>query len=119
MEEKYEKMLECVKEQFVPKSFNVEQVCVVEMACKYIFNHIHRLINLLEWRVENNKLVCEAPFIGSFVICYSYEDNRFEVFYEGEFIDSRISMSAAKLSANDFYKSKICGILGLFPKIEK
>ena len=119
MEEKYEKLLECVKEQFVPKTFDVEQVDVVEKSCKYIFNHIHRLINLLEWRVENEKLVCEAPFIGSFVICYSYEDNRFEVFYEGEFIDSRINMSAAKLSANDFYKSKICGILGLFPKIEK
>lgn len=118
MEEKYEKMLECVKRQFVPKSFNVEQVCVVEKACKYIFDHIHRLINLLEWRVENNKLVCEAPFIGSFVICYSYENNRFEVFYEGEFIDSRINMSAAKSSANDFYKSKICDILGLFPKKE-
>jgi len=56
MEEKYEKMLECVKEQFVPNNFNIEQVGVVEMACKYIFNHIHRLINLLEWRVENNKL---------------------------------------------------------------
>lgn len=54
----------------------------------------------------------------SFVICYSYEDNRFEVFYEGELIDSRISMSAAKSSANDFYKSKIGGILGLFPKKE-
>lgn len=118
MEDKYEKLLESVKEQFVPKNFTKEQVDVVEISCKYIFNNIHRLINLLEWRVENNKLVCEAPFIGSFVICYSYEDNRFEVFYEGEFIDSRISMSAAKLSANDFYKSKICGIFGLSPKRE-
>lgn len=119
MEDKHEKLLESVKEQFIPKNFTKEQVDVVEMACKYIFNHIHRLISLLEWKVENNKLVCEAPFIGSFVICYSYEDNRFEVFYDGEFIDSRISMSAAKLVANDFYKSKICGILGLFPKGEQ
>lgn len=119
MEDKYEMMLKSIKEQFVPSTFTKEQINVVELSCKYIFNHIHRLIDLLEWKVENNKLVCEAPFIGSFVICYSYEDNRFEVFYEGEFIDSRISMSAAKLSANDFYKSKICGILGLFPKIEK
>jgi hypothetical protein len=116
MENKYEMMLGEIRKQFVPTDFSLEQVGVVMKACNYIFNNIHLLIDLLEWKVEGEKLVCEAPFIGSLVICYSYEENRFEVFYEGEFIGYKNTMSAAKLVANDFYKSKTCGILGLFPK---
>lgn len=119
MEDKYERMLKSVKEQFIPNNFTLEQINVVEKACKYIFNNIHHLINLLEWDVQGDKLACEAPFVGNFVIAYSYLDDRFEVYYEGEFIAYKNSMSAAKLAANDFYKSKICCILGLFPKIEK
>ena len=118
MENKYEMMLGEIRKQFVPTDFSLEQVGVVMKACNYIFNNIHLLIDLLEWKVEGEKLVCEAPFIGSFVIRYSYEENRFEVFYEGEFIGYKNTMSATKLVANDFYKSKICGILGLFPKRE-
>ena len=118
MENKYEMMLGEIRKQFVPTDFSLEQVGVVMKACNYIFNNIHLLIDLLEWKVEGHKLVCEAPFIGSFVICYSYEKNRFEVFYEGEFIGYKNTMSAAKLVANDFYKSNICSILGLFPKRE-
>ena len=79
MEDKYENLLESVKEQFVPKNFTKEQVDVVEISCKYIFSHIHRLINLLEWRVENNKLVCEAPFIGSYVTSINYRGYRAKV----------------------------------------
>lgn len=114
MKDKYERMLEEIKNQCIPDNFNKEQINVVEKACIYIFNNISHLIDLLEWKIENNKLVCEATFLGSFTISYSYEDNRFEVFYEGEFIVYRSTMSSAKLAANEFYKSKICNILGLF-----
>ena len=113
---KYDTMLGEIRKQFVPTEFSMEQVSVVMKACNHVFNHIHLLIDLLEWKIECNKLTCEAPFIGNFVICYSYEDNRFEVFLNGEFIAYKSSMPAAKLAANDFYKSHICNVLGLFPK---
>lgn len=119
MEDKYEKMLERIKEQFIPNDFNDNQVNVIKVICKYIFNNIHNLINLLEWSVEGGKLVCDAPFIGNFVIKYSYEDDQFEVYYEGEFVAYKDNMTEAKLAANDFYRSHVCGILGLLPKIEK
>ena len=48
MEDKYERILEEVKRQFVPSIFSDKQVDVVEKACKYIFSNIHHLINLLE-----------------------------------------------------------------------
>lgn len=116
MENKYERILEKVKIQFVPKSFSDEQVKVIELSCEYIFNNIHKLLNELEWEAQDDKLVCEAPFIGDLVIVYSYENDRFEVFYNEEFISYSSSMYTAKLAANNFYRSKICDILGLFPK---
>lgn len=119
MEDKYERMLGEIRKQFIPTEFSLEQVGVVMKACSYIFNHIHLLIDLLEWSIENNSLVCDAPFMGAFLIQYSYEDNRFEVFWEGNFIGYKNTMSAAKLVANDFYKSHICNSLGLFPKKEQ
>lgn len=119
MKNKYEMMLGEIRKQFVPTNFSLEQVGVVMKACNYIFNHIHLLIDLLEWKVEGSKLACDAPLLGIFVICYSYEDDRFEVFYNGELIGYKNTMSAAKLVANDFYKSHICDILGLFPKKEQ
>lgn len=119
MKNKYEMMLGEIRKQFVPTTFSLEQVGVVMKACNYIFNHIHTLIDLLEWKVEGSKLACDSPLLGVFVICYSYEDDRFEVFYNGEFIGYKNTMSAAKLVANDFYKSHICNILGLFPNKNK